>query len=150
MTTRTVLQLCAPFAGTVVDLASLPDPVYAGGVVGPGLAVLPDPGMVVVGSPVEGIVHAVLPHAVMVIGDRGRSVLVHLGTRSPEGDVAERVQVGSRVAVCDPLLVWQVDPGGGPATASPLVALQGSASEVAAIVEAGERVEPGQPVLFWS
>jgi sugar PTS system EIIA component len=150
VTSRTVLQLCAPFTGVVVPLEALPDPVYSCGVVGAGLAVLPDPGTVTVGSPIAGIVHAMLPHAVMVVGDHGRSVLVHLGTRELNGNVVERVQVGARVNAGDPLLVWQMGGAGGDTDASPLIALQAAPGQVLSVVESGERVEPGQPVLFWS
>lgn len=152
---RSVLEVVAPFAGTIVPLTGVPDPVYAGGVVGPGVAVLPrDPGLpVVVTAPCDGLVHALLPHAVMVVGEAGRSVLVHLGVRLEVlGHVDAHAAVGDRVRIGEPLLAWSLgEADGGPdRLASPVIALQGSASEVLAVVEAGDEVERGQPLLFWS
>ena len=153
--TRTVLQVVAPFAGTVVPLDELPDPVYAGGVVGPGVALLPDADAepVVVRSPCDGLVHALMPHAVMVVGEAGRSVLGHLGVRAAAlGHVESHTAVGSRVSTGDALLSWSARAAraDGAEVASPVVALQAPRAGVLAVVESGERVEAGQPLLFWS
>lgn len=153
--TRTVLEVVAPFPGVVAALRDLTDPVYAGGVVGPGVAIIPDlgSGPVLVTAPCDGLVHALLPHAVMVVGEAGRSVLVHLGVRlATLGHVDARAAVGHRLRTGDPMLEWAADQCdvGPDALASPVVALQGSASAVLAVVEPGDRVERGQPVLFWS
>ncbi|MCV2396217.1 PTS glucose transporter subunit IIA [Actinotalea sp. M2MS4P-6] len=152
---RSVLEVVAPFPGTIVPLADVPDPVYAGGVVGPGIAVQPDltDGALVVTAPCDGLVHALLPHAVMVVAEAGRSVLVHLGVRLETlGHVAAHAAVGDRVRTGEPLLSWSVgEADGGPdRLASPVVALQGSVSAVLAVAEAGDRVVRGQPLLFWS
>ncbi|MDO8107241.1 PTS glucose transporter subunit IIA [Isoptericola sp. b441] len=150
-TQRRVLELVAPFAGTVVALEDLPDPVYAAGVVGPGLAVRPDPDArrVTVCAPCDGLVHATLPHAVMLIAGHGRQVLVHLGVQVVDHEVSELGRVGERVRAGERLLVWDVR-GSGSALASPVVALQAPRAQVLAVVEPGDRVAVGQPLLFWS
>lgn len=149
---RPVLQVAAPFAGTVVALADLPDPVYATGVVGPGLAVLPAPDAdrVEVVAPCDGLVHAALPHAVMLVSDHGRSVLVHLGVRAGELEVGERARVGERVTAGQTLLVWTLGAGRSDHLASPVVALQAPEGRVLAVAEPGDQVSQGQPLLFWS
>ncbi len=151
---RPVLQLVAPFAGTIMALADLPDPVYARGVVGPGLALVPDPTLtsVDVTSPCDGLVSATAPHAVMLVADHGREVLVHLGVQVVDPVVTESGVVGQRVSVGQTLLVWDTEAArrSGAAVASPLVALQAAQGLVLAVVEPGERVERGQPLLFWS
>ena len=76
------LSVRAPLAGTVVALADVPDPVFAGAVVGAGLAVEPlaDGGEVVAVSPVTGSIGTVHPHAFVVVdAASGAGVLVHLG-----------------------------------------------------------------------
>lgn len=151
--TRPVLQLVAPFAGTAVALEELSDPVYAQGVIGRGVALLPEAGTdpVRVLAPCTAVVHALQPHAVMLVGESGRAVLVHVGTRGRASQRLEtRVRAGDRVVPGDALLVWQPPQGQGPDLASPLVALQAAAGSVVALVAPGEAVRAGQPVLLWS
>ncbi len=164
---RSTLQVVAPLAGTVVDLADVPDPVFAGAVVGPGLAILPDEpapgdlvglptgGRVVVVAPCPGRVSGVYPHALMVQADHDRSVLVHLGleTGQLEGagfDVA--TSDGDRVERGQPVLAWSPAEvrGGGRSTLCPLVALQAQPEDVVLLVAPGDTVAEGQPVLLWS
>ena len=165
---RSTLQVVAPMAGTVVDLADVPDPVYSGAVVGPGLAILPDeppapdggglpvaaPRVVVV-APCPGRVSGVYPHALMVQADHDRSVLVHLGldTSQLEGEGFDVAAAdGDRVERGQPVLAWSPADvrGGGRSTLCPLVALQAQPEDVVLLVEAGDAVAEGQPVLLWS
>jgi glucose-specific phosphotransferase system IIA component len=74
------LVVLAPIAGTVVPLAEVPDPVFAGQMVGSGAAVEPPAGeMFDVVSPVAGKVIKLLPHAFVVVAGSGRGVLTHVG-----------------------------------------------------------------------
>jgi PTS system glucose-specific IIA component len=74
------LVVLAPIAGTVVPLAEVPDPVFAGQMVGSGAAVEPPAGeMFDVVSPVAGKVIKLLPHAFVVVEASGRGVLTHVG-----------------------------------------------------------------------
>jgi sugar PTS system EIIA component len=74
------LVVLAPIAGTVVPLAEVPDPVFAGQMVGSGAAVEPPAGeMFDVVSPVAGKVIKLLPHAFVVVESSGRGVLTHVG-----------------------------------------------------------------------
>ncbi|MDT0169326.1 glucose PTS transporter subunit IIA [Pseudarthrobacter sp. BRE9] len=74
------LVVLAPLAGRVVPLAEVPDPVFAGQMVGSGAAVEPPAGeMFDVVSPVAGKVIKLLPHAFVVVGSSGRGVLTHVG-----------------------------------------------------------------------
>jgi PTS system glucose-specific IIA component len=74
------LVVLAPIAGTVVPLAEVPDPVFAGQMVGSGAAVEPPAGeMFDVVSPVAGKVVKLLPHAFVVVESSGRGVLTHVG-----------------------------------------------------------------------
>ncbi|WP_285313559.1 PTS glucose transporter subunit IIA [Pseudarthrobacter sp. fls2-241-R2A-168] len=74
------LVVLAPLAGNVVPLAEVPDPVFAGQMVGSGAAVEPPAGeMFDVVSPVAGKVIKLLPHAFVVVEPSGRGVLTHVG-----------------------------------------------------------------------
>ncbi|MDQ0921751.1 PTS system glucose-specific IIA component [Pseudarthrobacter sp. W1I19] len=74
------LVVLAPIAGNVVPLAEVPDPVFAGQMVGSGAAVEPPAGeMFDVVSPVAGKVIKLLPHAFVVVESSGRGVLTHVG-----------------------------------------------------------------------
>lgn len=101
----------APLAGTVAPLSSVPDPVFAVGAVGDGVAVVPDPGggAVAVRSPVAGVVRRVLPHLFIVDTAGGAHVLVHLGidTGRLEGEgFTTVVAEGDRVAAGDPVTTY--------------------------------------------
>lgn len=74
------LHVASPLDGTVASLDSVPDPIFATGTVGAGIAVVPDPGVEVVGicAPADGILTRVLPHF-FVLDANGQRILVHLG-----------------------------------------------------------------------
>lgn len=74
------LLVHAPIGGTVIPLAEVPDPVFAGQMVGSGAAVKPPAGVAFdVVSPVAGKVVKMLPHAFVVVESSGRGVLTHVG-----------------------------------------------------------------------
>ena len=111
-------QILSPCPGRVIAMADVPDPVFAEEMVGPGVAIEPDPGPTTVVSPIAGKVLKVLPHAFVVLGD-GVGVLVHLGINTVrlEGEGFEVLATqGSEVAAGDPMFTW--DPAALPATAS--------------------------------
>ncbi|MCW2797352.1 PTS glucose transporter subunit IIA [Nocardioides sp.] len=102
-------DVLAPCPGRVIPLSDTPDPVFATEMVGPGIAIDPDPGEVTVVSPIPGKVVKVHPHAFVVLGTDGVGVLVHLGINTVrlEGrgfDVL--VEQGSTVEAGDPMVRW--------------------------------------------
>ena len=110
-------QILSPCPGRVIAMADVPDPVFAEEMVGPGVAIEPDPGPTTVVSPIAGKVLKVLPHAFVVLGD-GVGVLVHLGINTVrlEGEGFEvLVEQGSSVEAGDPMITW--DPSALPTTA---------------------------------
>ena len=103
------VQVLAPCPGLVVPLADTPDPVFASEMVGPGVAIDPDPGPTTVVSPIAGKVVKVHPHAFVVLDTQGVGVLVHLGINTVrlEGRGFEvLVEQGSTVAAGDPVVRW--------------------------------------------
>ena len=136
------LPVLSPVAGTVIDVAEIPDPVFSAALVGPGSALAPDPvtgGTAV--SPITGVVVKLHPHAFVVASDDGRAVLVHLGIDTVElhGDGFDLLAAeGDRVTAGQPVVRW--DPtavrAGGRSPVVPVVALDaepGSLADVAAV-----------------
>lgn len=100
-------MVTAPMSGRLVALAEVPDPVFSGGVLGPGFAV--DPADGTVRAPLGGTVVTV-PETLHAVGLRsagGVELLVHVGvdtvTLKGEGFTA-RCAVGDVVAPGDVLL----------------------------------------------
>jgi glucose-specific phosphotransferase system IIA component len=89
-------------------MSDVPDPVFADEIVGPGVAIEPDPGPTTVVSPIAGKVVKVHPHAFVVLGD-GTGVLVHLGINTVrlEGEGFEVLATqGSDVEAGAPMIRW--------------------------------------------
>lgn len=72
-------QVLAPVSGTSLDVSDVPDPVFASGMVGPGLAIDPDLGPQAAVAPISGRLAKLHPHAFLVVGEDRQGVLVHLG-----------------------------------------------------------------------
>lgn len=107
--TSSSLAVLAPCPGRVVPLADVPDPVFAGGMVGAGVAIEPDGEPVTVVSPVAGRILKLHPHAFVVLTDDGVGILVHLGidTVRLEGRGFELLtQEGAVVVAGDPVVQW--------------------------------------------
>jgi sugar PTS system EIIA component len=104
-----VTDVLAPCPGRLVALADTPDPVFASEMVGPGVAIDPDPGEVTVVSPIAGKVVKVHPHAFVVLGAGGVGILVHLGINTVRLDgkgFEVLVTQGATVEAGDPMVRW--------------------------------------------
>ena len=150
------LTVLAPVGGTVVAMADVPDPVFAGEIVGPGLAIDPSrDGTVVVVAPVTGTLAKLHPHAFVIQSESGgRGALVHLGLDTVQlgGEgFTLLASEGDRVEAGDDIISW--DPGqvaaGGRSPICPVVALQGVSADVTPLAEAGATVDAGDPLLEW-
>ncbi len=73
------LRVHSPIPGRVLPLSEVTAPVFAHGMVGPGVALAPDPTVGAALSPVTGTVVMLHLHAVIVTTPDGAAVLVHLG-----------------------------------------------------------------------
>ena len=100
-------RIDSPARGRILPLAEVPDPVFSGGLVGPGFAVDLEEGEV--RAPVAGTV-VMVPETLHAVGIRaagGAEVLVHVGvdsvTLKGEGFTA-RCAVGDRVEAGQVLL----------------------------------------------
>ncbi|MFC3927639.1 beta-glucoside-specific PTS transporter subunit IIABC [Streptococcus caprae] len=102
--------LQSPLKGQVVALTDVPDPVFATGAMGQGVAIAPTEGKVV--SPISGRVKLLFPtkHAIGLETDAGAEVLIHIGmdTVNLEGkhftahvSEGDQVTVGQRLISFD-------------------------------------------------
>ena len=143
--------VAAPLHGEVLALSEVPDPVFARGLMGAGVAIRPTNG--VLRSPVEGTVASVARahHAVGITSDDGVEILlhvgidtVHLGGRPFETLVTQ----GQRVRVGTPLILVDLDAlqASGCETATPIV-VTNSATFASVDVVAGDQVTVGEPLL---
>ena len=80
-------DLYAPMAGKAVAIAQVPDPTFAEGMLGNGIAIEPTEGKVY--APCDATVDMMFPtgHAVSLVADCGAEILIHVGleTVSLEG-----------------------------------------------------------------
>jgi len=69
----------APMAGEAVAISQVPDPTFAEGLLGNGIAIQPTDGKVY--APVNGTVDTMFDtgHAVSLISDNGIEILIHVG-----------------------------------------------------------------------
>jgi len=72
-------NLFAPMAGTVVPVAEVPDPTFAAGMLGDGIAIIPTDGRVC--APCDATVDMMFTtgHAVSLITESGAEILIHVG-----------------------------------------------------------------------
>jgi phosphocarrier protein FPr/phosphocarrier protein len=108
----TRLAIIAPLSGVLVPLDRVPDPVFAAGAAGDGIAI--DPTSAVLLAPADGVVTQLhrAHHALAILTDAGIEVLVHLGIDSValQGrGFTPRVAQGARVVVGQPLLTFDAD-----------------------------------------
>jgi len=147
----------APLPGQVLALADVPDPVFAGLVVGAGLALEPEDGAteVQVVSPVAGRVVKVHPHAFVVLDEAGAGVLVHLGIDTVRMEGAgfsvhvadgDEVKRGSRMITWDPTAVRRA----GYSAVCPVVVMQSKPDDVEPAVAVGTSAVVGEPLFTWT
>ena len=103
----TTVRLRQPLEGRVVPLSEVPDPTFAQGIMGPGLAIEPTGDTVV--APADGTIGATFDssHAVALVLDDGTELLIHVGidTVDMKGDgFRTLVEKGQKVTAGTPLL----------------------------------------------
>ncbi|MGW2262468.1 PTS sugar transporter subunit IIA [Streptomyces sp. NPDC004749] len=143
----------APLPGRAIGLAAVPDPVFAGAMVGPGMAIDPVRAAGAAVSPVDGVVVSLHPHAFVVVDSAGHGVLTHLGIDTVQLNGAGfelLVSKGDTVTRGQPLVRW--DPAAveaaGKSPICPVVALEATADALGDLREDGE-VAAGDSLFQW-
>ena len=98
----------APIAGKVVPITEVPDPTFAEGMLGNGIAIEPTEGKVC--APCDATVDMMFTtgHAVSLVADTGAEILIHVGleTVGLEGKPFQvKVQNGQKVKKGDILMI---------------------------------------------
>ncbi|UGA39755.1 PTS glucose transporter subunit IIA [Chromobacterium haemolyticum] len=106
------LELLAPFDGPSVPLSRAPDPVFAGLMMGDGLAIEPMSGTLL--APCDGVVAqlARTGHALTLRAANGAEVLIHIGidTVKLEGEgFKPLIKAGDAVSQGQPLIEVDLD-----------------------------------------
>lgn len=144
--------LVAPLAGTVRDLAAVPDPVFAERLMGDGVAIEPlvAESLTAV-APCDGVVVKLFPggHAIVIDGGSG-PILVHLGIDTVElhGEgLHALVREGSRVGAGTPLVEIQAAAlrARGVNLISPIVGIERQVARLIAPI--GDTVTSGAPLF---
>ncbi|WP_104193486.1 PTS glucose transporter subunit IIA [Cryobacterium sp. Y82] len=150
---HSAIHVVSPLSGRVIAAADIPDPVFANGLVGYGVAVVPDSDadMLTAVAPMTGRVVKVMPHAYIVQHVSGPAVLVHVGIDTVhlkgEGFIVhvqkgDQVEAGDRMISVDVALIRAKNLS----PCCPVVALDTKPGAVL-IDSIGSRVEAGE-LLF--
>ncbi|GAB2914899.1 PTS sugar transporter subunit IIA [Streptomyces heilongjiangensis] len=143
----------SPLAGRAIGLAAVPDPVFAGAMVGPGTAIEPAHDVTEAVSPVDGVIVSLHPHAFVVVDSEGHGVLTHLGIDTVqlngEGfellvNKGDTVQRGQAVVRWDPAAVVAA----GKSPICPVVALEATADALSDLRLDGD-VKTGDALFGW-
>ncbi|MDH6579475.1 PTS glucose transporter subunit IIA [Kitasatospora sp. MAP5-34] len=144
----------SPLAGRAVGLAAVPDPVFAGAMVGPGTAIDPVREPTEALAPIDGLVVSMHPHAFVVVDGDGHGVLTHLGidTVQLNGEGFELlVNKGDTVKRGDAVIRWNpaAVEAAGKSPISPVVALEAPADALSEVAETGD-VPAGGELFTWN
>ena len=147
----------SPVTGVVVALDDVPDPVFSGRIVGPGVAVIPDHAGgddVSALAPISGTVSKIHPHAYVITDDNGRSILVHLGLDTVGlggSGFTLLVAEGEAVDAGQPAITWspvQIEAGGlNPIV--PVIALEGDETDLEPM-SPGRMTAGGDTLMTWA
>lgn len=102
--------IAAPADGTIIDLKTLPDPMFAGEVLGKSIAFHHDGDSVVICAPANGVIDQLFPtgHAFQLQTGEGVEILVHIGIETVNakgsGFKLYARRKGDRVAAGDPIV----------------------------------------------
>lgn len=104
--------VASPLEGTIVQLMDVPDPVFASGAMGKGLAIEPSQGILY--APAKGEVTLLFPskHALGMRTENGAEILFHIGmdTVSLQGAGFDSfVEVGDRIEAGQKLLAFDIE-----------------------------------------
>lgn len=104
-------DVLAPVEGRAVALADVPDPVFAGGMVGYGAAIDPPHRVIQAVAPVSGTILKLLPHAYVIMTADNVGVLVHLGLDTVQlqgAGFTPHVAQGDAVSAGQPVITYDV------------------------------------------
>lgn len=125
---KPMIEVAAPITGIAEQLSQVPDPIFAGKIVGDGIAVIPTGSEVVAPFDCEVIQIAHTLHAIAVRSKEGIEFLIHMGidtVQMKEKAYDYCVRVGEKVSKGEMLLRvdWELIQRSGYPTVSPCIIL---------------------------
>ncbi|SHL08977.1 PTS system, glucose subfamily, IIA component [Anaerocolumna jejuensis DSM 15929] len=101
----------APMEGVMIELADFPDDVFAQGILGKGVGILPAVGEV--RAPFDGIVYNIFDtlHAISLISNDGLEIIIHVGVDTVElkgKGFIKRTQNGAHVKAGELLMEFNI------------------------------------------
>lgn len=146
------VTITSPLAGEVKELSQATDPVFAQGLMGRGVVIVPSQGELV--SPVNGRVTVFFPtkHAIGILSDEGVEILMHIGmdTVNLEGKGFEGyVSQGDKVKVGDKLISFDIDmiKKAGYVTETPVIITNSDRYQVEELEQLPRAVERGSQLM---
>ena len=146
------VTITSPLAGEVKELSQATDPVFAQGLMGRGVVIVPSQGELV--SPVNGTVTVFFPtkHAIGILSDEGVEILMHIGmdTVNLEGKGFEGyVSQGDKVKVGDKLISFDIDmiKKAGYVTETPVIITNSDSYQVEELEQLPWAVERGSQLM---
>ena len=146
------VTITSPLAGEVKELSQATDPVFAQGLMGRGVVIVPSQGELV--SPVNGRVTVFFPtkHAIGILSDEGVEILMHIGmdTVNLEGKGFEGyVSQGDKVKVGDKLISFDIDmiKKAGYVTETPVIITNSDKYQVEELEQLPHAVERGSQLM---
>ena len=146
------VTITSPLAGEVKELSQATDPVFAQGLMGRGVVIVPSQGELV--SPVNGTVTVFFPtkHAIGILSDEGVEILMHIGmdTVNLEGKGFEGyVSQGDKVKVGDKLISFDIDmiKKAGYVTETPVIITNSDRYQVEELEQLPRAVERGSQLM---
>lgn len=146
------VMITSPMAGEVKELSQATDPVFAQGLMGRGVVIVPSQGELV--SPVNGRVTVFFPtkHAIGILSDEGVEILMHIGmdTVNLEGKGFEGyVSQGDKVKVGDKLISFDIDmiKKAGYVTETPVIITNSDSYQVEELEQLPRAVERGSQLM---
>ena len=143
--------VCSPVSGEVIPLSEVKDDVFSQGILGNGVAVIPDENVVV--SPVNGTIVSIFDtlHAVGLLADSGEEVLIHIGldTVKLNGQYFKALaKTGDHVSVGTPLIQVEFDKvkEAGYDIVTPVI-ISNTPVYRSVTGETGKHVKAGEPVI---
>ena len=147
------VTITSPLAGEVKELSQATDPVFAQGLMGRGVVIVPSQGELV--SPVNGRVTVFFPtkHAIGILSDEGVEILMHIGmdTVNLEGKGFEGyVSQGDKVKVGDKLISFDIDmiKKAGYVTETPVIITNSDSYQVEELEQLPRAVERGSQLMI--
>ena len=146
------VTITSPLAGEVKELSQATDPVFAQGLMGRGVVIVPSQGELV--SPVNGRVTVFFPtkHAIGILSDEGVEILMHIGmdTVNLEGKGFEGyVSQGDKVKAGDKLISFDIDKikKAGYVTETPVIITNSDKYQVEELEQLPRVVERGNQLM---